>query len=125
MENKYLRTDWDIVALRYKDGTIITEGEEFEKSLEFLLTERLYSEKISYYPEIYSVRNNKRNGEILSLGDDLYIKIEIYEDDGTLYRFPDKLNGKITKLWASFEQMRIDVGNGGLPLSEITGLYGK
>ena len=124
MDNKYLRSDWDIVSLRYKDGDIINNGHDFDIHVKFHLDDnKSYSEKIDYYPEIFSVRNNKRNGEILSLGDDMCVTTDMseYED---IRNLPTRLHGKVTKFWASFEQMRIDINRCGMPMSEITGVYG-
>ena len=125
MDNKYLRSDWDIVALRYEDGTIINSGHDFEEHLKFHLDDtKLYGEKINHYPEIYSVRNNKRNGEILSLGDDMCVTTDMseYED---IRNLPTRLHGKVSQFWSSFEQMRIDISRSGMPMSEITGVYGR
>ena len=122
MGHKYKKTDWDIVAVRKQDGVILTEGKEFDDAISFHLDEtKDYHAKSSYYPEIYSVRNNIRK-EILSLGDDTCITTDMspYEE---IRNLPTRSHGKITRLWSSFEQMRIDVGNGGMPLSEITGKF--
>lgn len=123
MNHNYLRSDWDVISFTNKEGTVVTEGPDFDRAMEFHLDEtKTWNEKISYDMQIFSVNNNIRN-EVFSIGDIATLTNDKspYEEIRTL---PTRNLGKITYLWTSFEQMRIDVGNGGYPMSEITSTNG-
>ena len=114
--DRYKRSDWKILSFKHK-GIIIDETHpEFNHWLTMHLNDNSFEglsrwNLPSEYANIHSVCNNKRNGEILTIGDELKIT------EGSPHSI-----GAISCFWVSFEQMRIDIGRGGFPLSEI---YGK
>ena len=112
----YKRSDWKIISFIYNGDVIDETHPDFNYWLEMHLNDNSFKGLSRWrlpieYANIYSVCNNKRNGEILTVGDQLKITV------GSPHSI-----GAISCFWVSFEQMRIDIGNGGFPLSEI---YGK
>lgn len=105
--DKYSWKDYfDILLIKYSVGKgqyrlIGPDHPEFEDCVEDCIESESNKDDI----EIYSVKR-KNDNEIFTLGGILYSST-----------FDSTFGIEITKLWPSFDQIRADFGNGGVPLN--------
>ncbi len=113
----------DILSFRYKfsddDYRLIDKKDpEFDDCLKDCIKSKWKEDIV----EIHSVKR-KSDNEVFTIGDRIYL--EGYSSNQTKIHLQDirPLNGTITKIWTSFDQIRVDIGRLGTILHEFIKVY--